>query len=124
MILPSRPAMPGLLDPRQTYDITINPPLGPGEQAVLLTAHPGAVVMKAAEGPLVRIENLTDDPVVYLLLVVPTYLVKAASTDWGRLWADARLAMGTPEGQAEGLNALKTAAGNLLRNLLQQVRKP
>jgi hypothetical protein len=116
---PRRTVVPGLIPPGQTIVLRIDPPLVTGEHPVVLSANAGGVLMKTMEHDHVSVENLTDAPMVVLLLVVPTFLVKAASTDWTRILAEVRNTFSTPE---SGIAALRSAASRLLYHLTQ--RKP
>ena len=120
MPLTNRPVTPGVLAPRETMELPLVPPLAPGEQPILLTAHAGCVVMKDATPDRVLLENVTDGSVVFLLLVVPSFLVRAAATDWGKLWREGAEALQrmSPE---EAKGAIGRAAGMFLQALQRRL---
>ena len=85
---PRRRPVAGLLEPRQTLMVTIDPPLEAHEQPVALTPNGGDIMLLDATVDSVTVRNETDRVVAYVVAVAPRVLVKAASMPWKRIASD------------------------------------
>jgi len=78
----------GLIGPRQSVVLAIDPPLRPNEQPVAVSPNAGDIMMRDVTTSTVTISNETDRVVAYLMTVVPRFFVKAAMVPWRRVAAD------------------------------------
>jgi len=78
----------GLLGPGEAIVLVIEPPMGPNEQPVALTPNAGDIVLLDAQPDRVTVHNPTDRVVAYMMSVVPSMLVKAATVPWKRIASD------------------------------------
>lgn len=62
--------------------------MGPNEQPVALTPNAGDIILLDAQADRVTVQNQTDRVVAYMMSVVPSVLVKAATVPWKRIAAD------------------------------------
>ncbi|MDB4955847.1 MAG: hypothetical protein JWO36_3416 [Myxococcales bacterium] len=80
--------MGGLLRPGEALVLVIEPPMGPNEQPVALTPNAGDIILLDAQPGRVTVHNQTDRVVAYMMSVVPSMLVKAATVPWRRIASD------------------------------------
>ena len=73
--------------PRQQKIVPIQPPLLATEQLLMLASTPGDVVMSNVDPSYVTLTNITDRPVGFMLVVVPSSYMKIAALPWGKLFA-------------------------------------
>lgn len=78
----------GLLEPGQALVLVIEPPMQANEQPVVLTPNAGDIILLDAQTDRVTVKNQTDRVVAYMVSVVPSVLVKAASVPWKRIVSD------------------------------------
>lgn len=78
----------GLLGPRQTVTLTIDPPLSDTEQPVLITPKAGDVLIQSAQVDQVIVANQTDRIAAFGVTIVPRLLVQAAVIPWKRVVRD------------------------------------
>lgn len=62
--------------------------MGPNEQPVALTPNAGDIILLDACPDRVTVHNQTDRVVAYMMSVVPSVLVKAATVPWKRIASD------------------------------------
>lgn len=78
----------GLLGPGEAIVLVIEPPMGPNEQPVAITPNAGDIILLDAQPDRVTVHNQTDRVVAYMMSVVPSMLVKAATVPWKRIASD------------------------------------
>lgn len=78
----------GLLEPGGAIVLVIDPPLGPNEQPVAITPNPGDIILLDPALDRVTIQNQTDRVVAYMMTIVPSLVVKAATVPWRRVAED------------------------------------
>ena len=62
--------------------------MGPNEQPIAVTPNAGDIILLDAQPDCVTVQNQTDRVVAYMMSVVPTVLVKAATVPWKRIASD------------------------------------
>jgi hypothetical protein len=83
----------GVIDPMTTKELQLDPPLADGEQPVIASRHTPDLLLKEAFGSRVVIENISNEPVRYMLLILPSTVVRATMVDWSSPMADGGAAL-------------------------------
>ncbi len=83
-----RKPMAGLLEPGASVVHTIEPPMRPNEQPVILASNSQDVLMHDIQANRVTVINRANRAAGYVLWIVPSVLVRAAMVPWGRVIGD------------------------------------
>ena len=74
----------GLLPPRGSRVLHIEPPIGPGEKP-LLVGPTDDFVFEIESPSRVSLHNHNERPIAYVLTIVPTLVANATMLPWGRI---------------------------------------
>jgi hypothetical protein len=78
----------GVLGPRCSKEVIIEPCALPDEQPIIFSAHPGEIFINEFTPNRITIENTTDQFVPYVIVLVPQSLIKLGSVPWRKLTSD------------------------------------
>lgn len=95
----------GVLQPQQVLVVGVTPAIGAQEQPVLLSAENRAVIMKT-DPDWVEIRNSSDAVAPFLLIVVPSAMVRAAHHPWSDVVQGLATSLQSDDGRRRLLRSL------------------